>query len=118
MTYLLGTLVIWLCLAVIFRATRDTRRPGVDWLHIGELELELFGHLSEEARQKISRLWATGNAETRAKASSLLDKESFMHAGHERLAKIEELSAKLQMMELKEKLALKPELPAWKTRRN
>lgn len=88
-------------------------RHRADWLYIGKLELDLFGHLTEETRQKVARLWATGDQAQRTLASALLDQESFMHAGHERLAKIEELAAKIQMLDLKEKLANPSDPPPW-----
>jgi hypothetical protein len=110
---ILGVFVM-LMMACVLYLSRDTgQHKGVDWLYIGAMELNLFGHLSEETRPKIVRLWATGDAETRARAAGLLDQESFMHAGHERLARIEELAARLQMMELKDKLGHRQELPAW-----
>lgn len=116
MIFILGAMLVMSCVPYLSRGTGQ--RKQVDWLYIGAMELNLFGHLSGETRPKIVRLWATGDAETRSRAAGLLDQESFMHAGHERLARIEELAAKLQMIELKDKLALRQELPAWKTRRS
>jgi hypothetical protein len=110
-TFILGIVAMLMMACVLYLSRGTGQRKRVDWLHIGELELNLFGHLTEETRQKVARLWATGDQVQRSRASALLDQESFMHAGHERLARIEELAAKIQMLDLKEKLAKNPPGP-------